>query len=222
MKSIGDGHCFIYSVICSMNSMVETHLHIDSEKLVYKLRKETIENAEWYKNFIENNSKDTLLRGLHEYIVNKKYDTSFGDLVPIIIANALMVNILIVTLNNNNVTLNNNNVYECQLIQCMIRNNSTQRPLHTLHVMKTGLHYDSIISVKRNCNQIEVDIRSTNANSSSIAIDRCPQTDIIIDETVDNNSDHNIELDVSSCPQTDIIIDETVDNNSDHNIELDV
>ena len=34
---------------------------------------------------------------LHDYIVHQKYDTAFGDLVPIIIANALSVNLLIIT-----------------------------------------------------------------------------------------------------------------------------
>ena len=43
-----------------------------------------------------------------------RYDTSFGDLVPIIIANALSVNLLIIE--------NNGSQFEVQLIECQYSN----------------------------------------------------------------------------------------------------
>ena len=63
-------------------------------------------------DFIDGNGRGSLLQGLNEYVNNSRYETSFGDLVPSITANALSVNLLIIE--------NNGNQFEVQLIDCYI------------------------------------------------------------------------------------------------------
>ena len=50
-------------------------------------------NSDRYVDFIDGNGRGSLLQGVNEYVNNRRYDTYFGDLVPIIIANALSVNL---------------------------------------------------------------------------------------------------------------------------------
>ena len=80
------------------------------------------------------NTSLALEGGLNKYVKYKKYDTSYGYLVPNILANALSVNMLIVATNGIN--------YEARLLECQY--SSTVRP-RTLMLYKPGLHYDSIV-----------------------------------------------------------------------------
>ena len=82
------------------------------------------------------NGRGSLLQGLNEYVNNKRYDTSFGDLIPIIIANALSVNLLIIE--------NNGSQFKVKLIEC--QHSKIDHP-HVSMFLKTGLHYDSIVPV---------------------------------------------------------------------------
>ena len=110
---------------------------IDINVLSAKLETETLVNSDMYMNFI--NAEDramALANGLNDYIVHKKYDTAFGDLVPIIIANALSVNLLIIT---QHVGVHHNEMLLC----------SHNREAHTRTLMlyKTDTHYDAIVPV---------------------------------------------------------------------------
>ena len=44
-----------------------------------------LNNSDRYVDFIDGNGRGYLLQGLNKYVNNRRYDTSFGDLVPIII-----------------------------------------------------------------------------------------------------------------------------------------
>ena len=56
----------------------------------------TVHHSDRYVDFIDGNGLDSMLQGLNEYVNNRRYVTSFGDLVQIIIANVLSVNLLII------------------------------------------------------------------------------------------------------------------------------
>ena len=69
------------------------------------------------------------------YIYNKKYDTSYGDLIPNIIANAIMKNIIIVMKTKGNTRID--------LISCLEANQPS------ILVYKNGAHYDDIRLFRR-------------------------------------------------------------------------
>ena len=52
-------------------------------------------NAHVYARVFENASVTALLDGLHEYIDCKRYNTDFGDLVPVILSKALHIGLCI-------------------------------------------------------------------------------------------------------------------------------
>ena len=52
-------------------------------------------NIEHYSQFFGDSSRDYLIQFMNLYLCNKLYDTRYGDLVPRVIANALHVNVLI-------------------------------------------------------------------------------------------------------------------------------
>ena len=101
-----------------------------------QLTDETVRNSYRYIDFIDGNGRVALLNGLSEYINDKIYDTSFGDLVPVILTNALSVNLLIVE--NNGVN------YDVHFLKC---NYPKVHHPNTLIIYKIGSHYDSIISI---------------------------------------------------------------------------
>ena len=85
-------------------------------------------NSDRYVDFIDGTGYGSLLQGLNEYANNRRYDTSFGDLVPTIIANALSVNLLIIE--------NNGSQFEVQLIECQY--SKIDRP-HVLMFFLNGI-----------------------------------------------------------------------------------
>ena len=138
VKSPGDGHCLIHSVLTSLNFglSAESNSNVNASGLFSKLTDETVKHANRYVDFIDGNGSESLLCGLDEYIHDRKYDTSFGDLVPIILSNALSVNLLIVTKNGSR--------FEINLIECQF--DAIENP-HMLIVFKTGFHYDAIVPI---------------------------------------------------------------------------
>ena len=137
VKSPGDGHCFIHSAAnyLNVNSSKPTPFGDVSVILKY-LSDETVHNSDRYVDFIDGTGHGSLLQGLNEYVNDRRYDTSFGGLVPTNIANALSVNLLIIE--------NNGSQFEVKLIECQY--SKIDHP-HVLMFFKTGLHYDSIVPV---------------------------------------------------------------------------
>ena len=60
--------------------------------------------------FMVNPSFEKLLSDMNAYVYEREYDFAFGDLVPYILANALAINIVIVSNNADN--------YEVCVIRC--------------------------------------------------------------------------------------------------------
>ena len=107
---------------------------LDIGVLSEKIRNEIIFNSERYINFIDAEAGlAALTDGMNEYISHKRYDTSFGDLVPVVIANAIHVDLVIVS-----------NNYQVVKIKCRCGIGICPR---TLILYKTGNHYDSIVPV---------------------------------------------------------------------------
>ena len=61
------------------------------------IRLETLINIENYSQFFRDSSRDDLIHFMNLYLCNKIYDTRYGDLVTLAIANTLHVNVLIIS-----------------------------------------------------------------------------------------------------------------------------
>ena len=94
-KSPGDGHCLLYSVLSSIKSQHDISVNIHD--IIKLIKNETLCYYRLYDDFIDGEHPDKLLRGMNEYIYEKRYNSSFGDLVPDILANAMKIDVLILT-----------------------------------------------------------------------------------------------------------------------------
>ena len=130
VKSPADGHYFIHSIAKSLGSQLPEHLCFKKEALLEKLKNETHENAHQYVDYIDGDGIQALYSGVNKYVTHKQYDTSYGDIVPFIMSNAICVNFMII--------IQLADSYRVQLVECVENN----RP--TIILLKSGEHYDAI------------------------------------------------------------------------------
>ena len=90
--SAGDGHCLLYSVCASMGGQA-LQQHIDYSELKSLVFIETITNVESYASFLIPSSSRGVIKGLQNYLLRKHYNHAFGDIIPLIVSNALNVDI---------------------------------------------------------------------------------------------------------------------------------
>lgn len=131
VKSPGDGHCFIHSVVFSYNDQISGL--ITPTEVLQKITHETTENWDKYIPFIENENEGRLLYKLDEYVTHKRYNTSYGDIVPMIVATTLHVNIIIVSGNSDAVDT-----------ICVQSTANVNDDTWVVMVYKNGEHYDAI------------------------------------------------------------------------------
>ena len=94
-KSPGDGHCFVYSVINYYTACYALG-NLEYDKLLEDILVETEQNIDTYICFFDDRSIAQLRFQMHGYVWNKNYDSRFGDLIPLITANFLNTNIMII------------------------------------------------------------------------------------------------------------------------------
>ena len=128
-KSPGDGHCLIHSVLFGLNY---AGAKIEKLCVLSAIENETLVYLSKYIYFFENFSVDTLISEMDAYLYNRQYESSFGDIVPYILANALSVNIVIVSKAGFD--------YDVIVIQC--DSNYVQDEFVTVY--KCGMHYDAM------------------------------------------------------------------------------
>ena len=91
-KSPSDGHCLLHSVLTSLKSQ---HIDLNLNKLVQVIKTEVDTNLHSYLPIFQNVLPDELYRDMGDYLKFKHYDSLFGDLVSLILANGLDIDILI-------------------------------------------------------------------------------------------------------------------------------
>ena len=64
--------------------------------LIKRINDEVFENFQHYLPFTDVMNPENLYYGLYDYIENKSYNTTFGDLVPEITARALGMGIVVI------------------------------------------------------------------------------------------------------------------------------
>lgn len=132
-KSIPDGHCLLYSVVESLNSQIDHLESVTIDGLIRIVRDETAAHMEYYSQFMIDTSNDNLFEYMNLYIYDKLYNTPYGDLVPLVLANALNINIVIIS----------------EGIQCLVAQtihaNSGDEVAGEILIYKSSEHYDGII-----------------------------------------------------------------------------
>ena len=130
-KSKGDGHCLIHSIISSMNSQHATNLN--HSLLLHDIEVEVENNAFRYLPAIEGFSHDLLKQQMKAYLIYKVYNSSFGDVVPLTIANILKVDVIVI--------YNTGNTYDCHRLSY---EGSYKDQGKAVFIYKSGEHYDGI------------------------------------------------------------------------------
>ena len=93
---LGDGHCLLYAVCTSMKNQINRD--IDIAFLKNAIITESYDNSSKYVSFMSNTQDNelTFKKLMFEYILQKRYNNDFGDVVPYILANILRVGIIII------------------------------------------------------------------------------------------------------------------------------
>ena len=94
----GDGLCLLYSIIKSLDS--QHGISIDLKNLLNLLRIETCANKHRYLDSITNNSYRILQDEMNQYMLYKRYNSSYLDILPYILANVLKITICIIYQDN--------------------------------------------------------------------------------------------------------------------------
>ena len=134
VTSNGDGWCFLYSLLNSHKFQLGSALCTLTE-LIDKLRKEVYENRYMYAIQVDND-QCKLVRQMNNYFISKKYDSRFGDLLPVIAANALDQKLSIV---HTDKVVNNNYRVSSMSPEHHDSNNKPK-----IHISRTGKHYDAL------------------------------------------------------------------------------
>ena len=100
---------------------------------MYMVRDEVTEHANRYLQFLVDSSHHDLMYYMNQYVFNKMYNTNFGNLVPLVLANVLHINIAIISKDVHG--------YNARVIHT----NASTDTLGNILVYKTADHYDSII-----------------------------------------------------------------------------
>ena len=80
LRSPGDGHCLIHSVVSAWNSQLSSRDAISVESVKAELFIETVKNVDLYDPVMC--GRLPLFRGLRRYIIDRHYNQDFGDIVP--------------------------------------------------------------------------------------------------------------------------------------------
>ena len=94
-----DGHCLLHSVCSSWQSQLSQFKTIDLESIKSDIFIETVTNGENYLPVMCNSF--SLLKGLRSYLLDRHYNSDFGDVVPFAIANALRIKLNIINQRDN-------------------------------------------------------------------------------------------------------------------------
>ena len=93
VKSPGDGFCLLHSMCVSLKAQFPHICDFNVTKLIKLLKEEAIRYKEIYSIAIK--SPGALEYEMYDYINNKNYDSDFGDIVPLLLANSIAIDVCI-------------------------------------------------------------------------------------------------------------------------------
>ena len=139
-KSPSDGLCLMHSLVYSLNKQFPNMLNVTLDYILQLLKREFQSNREKYVHFLDYATEFDMFKALDEYINDKIYNNSFGDIIPYVMSNALRMNLLLI------VKLHENGMYDtCYVTPFENLDMSTTVPLL---LFKDGEHYDACIPIK--------------------------------------------------------------------------
>ena len=127
-RSPGDGHCLVHSVLTCLQDLGMT---IEMGDILDAIEKDTVDNAHVYLRYMATLSLDVLMWEMKAYVYQKHDNSSFGGLVPYIIANSLRININIISKLDR---------YSPHGVTC-----SDSYPVSNIFVYKQDIHYYAIL-----------------------------------------------------------------------------
>ena len=128
---IGDGHCLISALSKSLKS--QHNIMISNDEILREVDNESRTHQNKYLPLFENNSETIFRYEMNEYIVNKRWDSSVGDLIPVMLRDALALSIVIIFKDGMN--------YYCHKLP--FYKESTES--HTVYIYKQGNHYLAVV-----------------------------------------------------------------------------
>ena len=135
--SLPDGHCFLYSVVKACSSQLSPNLDINVGFILGKMNSELTSCPNIYTAFTEGRDISELTTAFNDYALYKKYDTYFGDVVPLLCANALGINIITLS----------DSPKDC-LSKIIFSKSKTKG---CIFIYKRSDHYDGFIPMEHKC-----------------------------------------------------------------------
>ena len=132
--SPGDGHCLLYSLVTSLNSQCSAHPPLNIQVLKTLLWQEAMKRRNTYIAFLESVTPVQFQTFLSNYIYRKSYNNSFGDLVPLIAANTLKVELIVLKKLPNDL---------CEIWNILPTNSLTSAKSIVIH--KKGDHFNGVL-----------------------------------------------------------------------------
>ena len=129
------------SINCLLSTENKDLSPTENNVLLRQLSNETIDNCNKYLPYVEDMSPEKLKNGLSQYVLHSNYNTSFGDLVPVIVANAIHLNVIILMKSGMNFTVHG---------ICI------DQSVNSVLVVKSGEHYDATVPSNINLSTIAV------------------------------------------------------------------
>ena len=94
LGTVGDGHCFLYAVTRALSLQPSDLSQLDVHGLKCSLFCETVDHLDEYSPFFlpPQNTHTSIIIQLKNYLLKKRFNSSFCDLLPVLTANALRLN----------------------------------------------------------------------------------------------------------------------------------
>ena len=182
IKSPADGHCFLHSVRYYLNTQLNRQYKLSNMQLIKSIRAETTKNLIYYSHFVNGVSTECLLKQVDDYCIHKIYDSCFGDILPVITANVLNVDIEIMEMYMGKPRLTR--------IPCIANGNNIS---NLVMVFKEGEHYDAIIPRSKLCKYNTPEQTSLLEVSSNDKSGLLQSSRGLGDSDINNAYDHNMD-----------------------------
>ena len=122
-------------MVNSHNSQHPAAPKLIKEALITSFQGEVSSNVIKYVGFRNDNSSLNLFSEMKSYVKWKVYDTLFGDAVPLILANVLQMNIIIIKAENS--------TFDCYIVE--YKANIASHIENSIFVYKVGEHYNAMV-----------------------------------------------------------------------------
>ena len=87
----------LHYVLYGVNNQLFLQNTCDLNDIIELIRIETTSNIDLYVSFLVQGTRAMLLAQMNMYIYEKRYDTIYEDMLPLILSNALCLNLIILS-----------------------------------------------------------------------------------------------------------------------------